>query len=314
MVDIELASRLLEAVAVGTHLLLIGDKDQLPAVGPGKVLEDIIRSKRIPTTELNKIFRQAEGSLIVTNAHRVINGEEMRFPSSQQEKMTADVHRISPSRKANDKQKMVTDYDQVIQEVVSLCKTRLPKAKGLDPLKDIQVLVPMRKQRCGVEELNDALQQALNPNGKEYHIGHRRFRRGDRVMVMRNNYDLNVFNGDLGIIKNVSEDDKVIIIDFYGRSVSFPYVQADDLVLAYASTIHKSQGSEYPCVILVMLGVHKNMFQRNLLYTGLTRAKQLLVIIGYSYHLTECIENVSIKDRTSYLLHRLQKAIPANTC
>ncbi len=314
MVDVELASRLLEAISVGTHLIIIGDKDQLPAVGPGKVLEDLIRSKRIPTTELNKIFRQAEGSMIITNAHRIIEGDDMRFPANKQEMLTSDVHRINPSKDKSDHLKNHTNNETVIEEIVSLCKTRLPKAKGYDPIKDIQVLVPMRKNRCGVEELNGALQKALNPNGKSHIIANREFRIGDRVMVMKNNYDLNVFNGDMGVIKSVSQEDKAFVVDFYGRLVPYPFSYIDDLSLAYASTIHKSQGSEYPCVILVLLGQHKTMFQRNLLYTGVTRAKQLLIVISYPSFLGECIANRSIKDRTTYLLHRLQKAIPVNVC
>jgi len=308
MVDIELAERLFDAIPVGCHVLLIGDTDQLPAVGAGRVLDDMIRSRRIPVTRLDKIFRQAESSSIVVNAHRIIRGEEVRLPCEEEEDMdsSVDAFLVKVPKKSNFSSKDEADA-AVEQKIVKLVRDELPERYGFDPFEDIQVLVPMKKGPCGVQLLNLALQKALNPSKQGYKVGSTEYRCGDRVMVHRNTYDLDVFNGDIGTIQKISPESKAFLIDFYGHKVVFPFKMADRLSLAYCSTIHKSQGSEYPAVVLVVLGRHHVMLQRNLLYTGITRAKKLLVVVSEPWILNRCVENVKVKDRITFLRQRLEK-------
>lgn len=325
MVDIELARRLFDAIPIGCHVLLIGDIDQLPAVGCGRVLEDMIASQRIPLTRLDKIFRQAGQSLIVTSAHDVVKGQRPVLPivKDHQGKTTVSFH---GDWKSSDaflvdaphyviQRKRHDDPKGVQAKVVELVRQRLPEKYGFDPIRDIQVLVPMREKACGAAILNRTLQKALNPVSGSQKVSWQgtEFRRGDRVMVMQNTYDLNVFNGDIGMIEQVSQADDLLLINFYGNRVSFPKEKAGRLSLAYCSTIHKSQGSEYPAVVVVLLGQHRVMLQRNLLYTAITRAKKLLVLLSSPWALSVAVENITVNSRHTLLRQRLEKLIAKNS-
>jgi len=292
MLDLLLANHLLKALTPGTRLLLVGDVDQLPSVGAGDVLRDVIASGRAEVIRLDVIFRQAQDSLIVTNAHRINKGRFPEFPRSARDffLFTKD------------------DPEQAAALVVDLVSSRIPKKFGLRPT-DIQVLTPMYRGAVGVTNLNLLLQAALNPpapNKPERPVGGTLFRVGDRVMQLRNNYDKDVFNGDIGTITTLDLEEQTMAVNVDGRPVTYDWVDADELVLAYAASVHKAQGSEYPCVVLPLLTQHYLMLQRNLLYTAVTRAKKLVVIVGSRKALAMAVKNNKVAQRYSALDVRLR--------
>ncbi len=266
MLDLPMADALTQALAPGTRLLLVGDVDQLPSVGPGAVLRDVIASQAIPCVRLRQIFRQAAQSLIVTNAHRINDGE---LPvSGGSGDGNADFFIIDRR-----------DPERARATVLELVSSRIPDRFGLDPIRDIQVLTPMNRGPAGAVALNQALQEALNPAGPALVRGARTYRVGDKVMQLRNDYDKNVFNGDVGLVASIDPEEIAMTVRFDGREVAFDASDLDDLVLAYACTVHKSQGSEYPAVVIPLLTAHFVMLSKNLLYTAVTRGKRLVVLV-----------------------------------
>jgi exodeoxyribonuclease V alpha subunit len=267
MVDILLCEALLRALGPSTRLLLVGDADQLPSVGPGQVLADVIRSGTVPVVHLKQIFRQAANSSIVLNAHRINEGNEPLFDQGGGEFFFFPAADPAVAR------------DRIIDVVT----TRIPNRFGLDPLRDVQVLSPMYKSLAGVDELNAMLQRELNPASRGegcLERGEDRFAVGDKVMQTQNNYEKEVFNGDIGFVSRIDLEEEVMTITFEGRRVDYAWEEMDHLTLAYATTIHKSQGSEFPAVVIPVVRAHHRMLQRNLLYTAVTRAKQLVVLVG----------------------------------
>jgi exodeoxyribonuclease V alpha subunit len=273
MIDLEMADALLQAVAPGTRLVLVGDVDQLASVGPGAVLRDVIASGQVPCVRLTRIFRQARESLIVTNAHRINAGEPPLAPAVGDDR--ADFFVIERR-----------DPEAARSTIVELVTSRIPRRFGLDPVRDVQVLTPMHRGPCGSLALNDALQARLNPRGVELTHGARVFRAGDKVMQLRNDYDRNVWNGDLGIVGDVDAEEGTLTVAFDEkppappeRTVAYERSALDALTLAYACSVHKSQGSEYPAVVIPLLTTHFVMLSRNLLYTAVTRGKRLVVLV-----------------------------------
>lgn len=291
MIDIILMNNLLKAVPTSMRLVLVGDIDQLPSVGAGNVLRDIIESHKIPVIRLTRIFRQAQSSRIVMSAHAINQG---RFPDTSNGKQT-DFFFIEQG-----------DPEAVAKEIVNLVKNRLPKAY-LRKTSDIQVLTPMQRGVVGASNLNMALQSALNPSQLALNRGGYSFRQGDRVMQLRNNYDKEVFNGDLGYVDQIDMEERTLQVNFDGRLVEYDVSELDELTLAYATTIHKSQGSEYPIVVMPILMTHYVMLQRNLIYTGITRAKKICVLIGTKKALAFAIRNMSVLKRNTRLKERLNQ-------
>ncbi len=299
MIDIILMNNLVKALHSSMRLVLVGDIDQLPSVGAGNVLRDIIDSGRIPVVRLTKIFRQAQQSRIVMNAHAINQG---RFPD------------ISNGRDTDFFFMKNDDPEDVARQIVNLVQHRLPKAYQRSTA-DIQVLTPMQRSIVGAANLNLLLQQALNPTGASLSRGGYTYRQGDRVMQLRNNYDKDVYNGDLGFITAVDEQERTVLCDFDGKQVEYEASELDELTLAYATTIHKSQGSEYPIVVMPVLMTHFVMLQRNLIYTGITRAKKICVLIGQTKALSYAIRNMAVLKRNTRLKERLNPtlAAPATT-
>lgn len=289
MIDLLLMNNLMKAIPAGMRLVLVGDIDQLPSVGAGNVLRDIIDSKRIPVIRLTRIFRQAQESRIVMSAHAINKGV---FPDTSNGKNT-DFFFIQQE-----------DPEQAVDTIVKLVKERLPNAYKR-PTSDIQVLTPMQRGIVGAANLNMALQTVLNPGQVSLNRSGYSFRQGDRVMQLRNNYDKEVFNGDLGYIERVDMEDRTLFVCFDGRTVEYDVSELDELTLAYATTIHKSQGSEYPIVVMPVLMTHYVMLQRNLIYTGITRAKKICVLVGTKKALSFAIRNLSVLKRNTKLKERL---------
>jgi exodeoxyribonuclease V alpha subunit len=265
MLDLPTADALAEAIAPGTRLLLVGDVDQLPSVGPGAILRDIIASRAVTCVRLQQIFRQAAKSLIVTNAHRINRGE---LPIVADAAHDTDFFLVERR-----------EADRARDTVLELVTQRIPHRFGLDPARDIQVLTPMNRGPAGAIALNQSLQAALNPHGVALARGTRTFRVGDKVMQTRNDYEKSVFNGDVGFISSIDPEESAISVRFDDRDVVFDAGEIDDLLLAYACTIHKSQGSEYPAVVVPLLTAHFVMLSKNLLYTAVTRGKRLVVLV-----------------------------------
>lgn len=289
MIDIYLMHSLLRALPPQCRLLLVGDFDQLPSVGPGNVLMDIIASETVPVVRLKTVFRQAAESGIITNAHRINTGEYPRF----NDRDFFFIERTDPQR--------------ALDTIVEVVASRLPKRFQLDPIRDIQVLAPMHRGAAGVVKLNEALREVLNP--KMDRIGQRTFGLQDKVMQTRNNYELDVFNGDIGVIKQVLEKTREVVVEMDDRQVLYSFDNLDELTLAYASTVHKAQGSEYPAVVLPMLAEHYMMLQRNVLYTALTRAGRLVVIVGDPKAIGRAVHNVRSTRRNTRLCERLRNAM-----
>jgi exodeoxyribonuclease V alpha subunit len=291
MLDIELAAHLLEAIPPGCRLVLVGDADQLPSVGPGNVLRDLIASGVVPLVRLDHIFRQAEASRIVVNAHRINSG---RMPIADGNNADADFYFVARD-----------DPVEAAELAVDFAARRIPNHFHLDPVDDIQVLAPMHRGELGVRRLNERLQEELTPSGPEITIGPRRFRLGDKIMQVRNNYDLEIFNGDIGRVEFFDEDSDEMVVRIDGRAVAIPHDNLEDLIPAYACTIHKSQGSEYPAVVIVLHHQHHIMLQRNLLYTAVTRGRRLVVIVGSRRALARAVDNATQRARFTLLADRL---------
>ncbi len=313
MVDIFLFQALLKAVTVGTRLIMVGDVNQLPSVGPGQVLQDIMNSGRFPTVVLEKIFRQAGESDIVWNAHRIHAGEELALDNKSRDFFFLERN----------------DTNVIYKHMIQLITEKLPSYVEAQPY-DIQVLTPMRKGKLGVETLNGILQRYLNPASaekKEYTSGETLFRENDKVMQIKNNYQLEweivsrygipidkgtgIFNGDIGIIRQINDYAHEVVVEFdEHRRVTYAYAQLDEIELAYAVTIHKSQGSEYPAVIMPLLTGPKMLFNRNLLYTGVTRAKNCVTILGSRRTVQEMVDNNYQNRRYTGLAERIRELIP----
>jgi len=291
MIDISLASELLCALPDEATVVFVGDTNQLPSVGPGAVLSDLISSGRLSSTELNVIFRQDSSGLIVRNAHHVNAGENLEVRSKD-----SDFYFIR-----------CEDPELCVERVVELMSERIPKTFGFDPLEDIQVLTPMRRNLLGAENLNVELQKALNKSSEQVVKGQSCFRRNDRVMQLRNNYEKEVFNGDVGKVLHVDAQTGSIVVEFDSRPVKYDACDLDELVLAYATTIHKSQGSEYAAVVVVLHSQHYVMLQRNLLYTAITRGKKLVVVIGAPYALSQAIKTNTVRERRTTLAEILRQ-------
>jgi len=293
MLDMRLMHDLLSAMPDESSLVLVGDGDQLPAVGPGDVLRQLVQSGKLPVVRLNEIFRQAESSLIIRNAHRINRGEFPKFKIPGAE--LQDFYFIEKD-----------DPDEVLHTVVSLCQTRLPKRFSFDPIRDIQVITPMHRGVVGVENLNAELRRTLNPSTVETRQGRFRFSPRDKVMQIKNNYDREVYNGDIGTISTVNRVDGYLTVRYEDRDVTYPLDELDELAPAYAISVHKSQGSEYPAVVMPLVTQHYMMLQRNLLYTAVTRARQLLVIVGSRRAVGAAIRNDRTRLRHSFLAKRLE--------
>lgn len=296
MVDLPMADALLAAVPKHARLVLVGDVDQLPSVGPGAVLRDVIASGVVVCVRLVHVFRQAEQSLIVTNAHRINRGEEpVAAPEGARGADFFFVERADPA--------------EARATVVELVSRRIPQRFGLDPLRDVQVLVPMHRGEAGAHALNDALQAALNPPSGSPTLtrGAHVLRGGDKVMQLRNDYDKEVYNGDVGVVSSVDPEGKMTV-RFDGRPIDYEGADLDDLGLSYACTVHKSQGSEYPAVVLVLLTSAFVMLSRNLLYTAVTRGKRLVVIVGQRRAARIALREDRKGDRRSALAARLQQS------
>ncbi len=293
MLDVLLANNLFKALPPSAHLLLVGDVDQLPSVGAGDVLRDVINSNRAVVIRLEVIFRQAQDSLIITNAHRINQGQFPLFTKSAQDFFFF----------------VQEDPDQAAELIVDLVQKRIPHKFGLAP-QEIMVLSPMHRGAVGVGNLNTLLQAALNPPSPqkdERHFGAITFRAGDRVMQIRNDYDRDVFNGDIGTVTAIDAEEQTLTVSIDGRPVVYDWADNDELVLAYAASVHKAQGAEYPAVVMPLLTQHYMMLQRNLVYTGITRARQLVVIVGSKKALAMAVRNNKIAQRYSGLQARLAK-------
>ncbi len=308
MVDIRLMDSLLNALDEKMRLLFVGDCDQLPAVGPGNVLRDIIESGKIPVVKLTKVFRQKEQSQIIINAHRINQG---LFPQIDNHGDFVFMQRQDPG--------------EIAALIIELVAQRLPnyikKRFGLENAFDtIQVLTPMRKSETGVDNLNKLLQNRLNPEGNknEIRLGYRLFRENDKVMQIRNNYQKDIYNGDIGKITQIEPEEKTMEVLFNDENgdhyLKYEEDELDELTLAYATSVHKSQGSEYPVVVMPITTQHYMLLQRNLLYTGVTRAKKLVVLVGTKKALYICLKNNKTAKRYSFLEKRLQEQVNANEC
>lgn len=304
MIDIVLMNSLLKAIPPAMRLIMVGDIDQLPSVGAGNVLRDIIDSGAFPVVRLTRIFRQAQTSRIIMNAHRINEG---KMPDISNGKNTDFFFMENEDAEAS------------VPQIVKLVQENLPNYYHVEP-SQIQVLTPMQRGVVGATNLNLSLQEALNPPEHDIFMRGRgkvtmpkeclrrsgyAFRADDKVMQIKNNYDKEVFNGDIGIIESVNETDRTLKVNFDGRSIEYDVTELDELVHAYATTIHKAQGSEYPIVVMPIMMNHFVMLQRNLIYTGITRAKKVLVIVGTKKALAYAVKNVTVTKRNSLLKERL---------
>ncbi len=306
MVDAVLMKALLSAVRPGTYFIIIGDVDQLPPVGAGKVLEDIIASDAVPVIRLTEIFRQAKESKIIMNAHKINNGEELSYSNENSDFYFLDCNR----------------EDKIASIIVDLAHKRIPQAFGYDPLEHIQVITPTRKSFLGTKSLNSLLQERFNPSSvrkREFEFRGVVFREGDRVMQTRNNYDLpwlkdeeegqGIFNGDMGKILRIFPEEEYMEVDFEGRNVAYDFPYLEDLVHSYAITVHKSQGSEYPVVIMPAWSFQPALMNRKLLYTAVTRAKKMVVLIGKQQNIKRMVDNKRVSKRYTALANILRDEI-----
>ena len=302
MLDLWLTNSLLKALQVGTHLLLVGDVDQLPSVGAGDVLRDIIASGIVPITRLSVIFRQAAGSQIITNAHRINQGQMPEFSSAS---------RGSSAAPAGDFFYFPAETpEEAAQWVEDVVCQRIPQKFGLHPRDDVQVLSPMYRGAAGVNALNARLQAVLNPaspDRPEKKLFGQLLRPGDKLMQTQNNYDKEVYNGDIGYLYAIDFVEQSLTVDFEGRAVTYDWSEADQLVLAYAVSVHKSQGSEFPAIVMPLVTQHYLMLQRNLIYTAVTRARQLCVLVGSRKAIAIGVRNNTVAQRFTALDWRLKK-------
>jgi len=294
MIDLPLAWHLIRAIPPHAALILVGDVDQLPSVGPGSVLKDIINSKCIPVCRLTHVFRQAAESDIIMNAHRVHRGEQ---PQTGEKGGNSDFFFAEEE-----------DPEKAAELIVKMVKKSIPQKFGLDPLKDIQVISPMRRGALGSQNLNSCLQEALNNSGDNVERFGYIYRTGDRVMQIENDYDKDVFNGDMGSITKIDEPMRELVVRYGERDVVYDLMELDELVPAYAITIHKSQGSEYPCVVIPVHTQHYMMLQRNLLYTAITRGRKLVVLVGTRKALALAVRRQDAHRRITTLRQRLERA------
>jgi exodeoxyribonuclease V alpha subunit len=287
MVDMPLMRALLRALPDVAALLLVGDVDQLPSVGPGQVLADVVASGAVPVVRLTEVFRQAAESRIIVNAHRINQGLMPELASVE----SGDFFFVD-----------ATDPEEGVRKLLAIVRERIPKRFGFDPIRDIQVLCPMNRGGLGARSLNIELQTALNSPGE---IRVERFGwtfcPGDKVMQVENDYDKEVYNGDLGVVSRIDMEEGELTVDFDGRDLTYGFGELDELVLAYATTIHKSQGSEYPAVVIPLSTQHYPMLQRNLVYTGVTRGKRLVVLVGQRKALTIAVKGARARRRWSKL-------------
>jgi exodeoxyribonuclease V alpha subunit len=295
-----LMDHLLRAINPHSHLVLIGDVDQLPSVGPGSVLKDLIDSKAVPVAVLTRIFRQQQESSIVVNAHRILRGQRLEFADARERR---DFDFIARERE-----------EEVLAEIKHLIRERVPSLLCLRPGEEaqaVQVLTPMHRGLLGTVHLNRELQQLLNPAGEALERNGSVFRVGDKVMQLRNDYEKGIFNGDLGRIRGIDKEEGKISVDFDERSVEYHSDEWDEISLAYATSIHKSQGSEYPAVILPLHTSHYMMLYRSLLYTAVTRGKKLVFVVGSHRALAMAIRNVRVERRNTGLKEMLAQAAAA---
>ena len=292
MLDIRLLDDLVAALPSSATLIMVGDTDQLPSVGPGNVLHDLIVSGVIPFSRLTEIFRQDNSGLIVRNAHRVNEGLPLETRAGE-----SDFYFLAREQP-----------EDVLRLALDFMTTRIPNHFRMDPLHDVQVLTPMRKNLLGADNLNATIQARLNGSGPAVQRGGTYFRVGDRVMQLRNNYDKDVYNGDVGFVKDVNAAERSLVVLFDGRPVEYGSGDLDELTLAYATTIHKSQGSEYPAVIVLLHSQHYMMLQRNLLYTAITRGRKLVLVVGAPWAVKKAIETNDVRERRTTLAERLQTA------
>ena len=274
-------------------LLLVGDVDQLPSVGPGQVLTDIIDSAAVPVVRLTEVFRQAAASRIIVNAHRINHGQMPEWEAQP----GSDFYFIASD-----------EPEDVVGKILTVVKERIPRQFGLHPIRDIQVLCPMNRSATGARALNMSLQAALNPDAPGVEKFGWRYSVGDKVMQTENDYDKEVFNGDIGFIRSIDADNQELVIDFEGRAVQYPFSDLDQLTLAYATTIHKSQGSEYPAVVIPLTMQHYMMLKRNLVYTGVTRGRKLVVLIGQKKAMAMAVKSGDAGRRWSKLAAWLRLA------
>jgi exodeoxyribonuclease V alpha subunit len=296
MLDTLLMFHLINAIPMTAVLILVGDVFQLPSIGPGNVLSDMIKSAQIPVFYLKKIFRQAHQSPIILNAHRIRNGELPVLKPMDDSEGLSEFYFLEQD-----------DPNRVVSNIVELCTNIIPEAFSFDPMNDVQVLTPMHKGLVGTTHLNQVLQKELNPNPVMVETTGTAFKVGDKVMHLKNNYQKDVFNGDIGTINAVDIKEHVFSVDYYGRKVDYDFSETDEVSLAYAISVHKSQGSEYPAVILPIMVQHYVLLQRNLLYTAITRGKSLVIIIGTKKALTVALKNDKPKKRLSGLAFRLMQ-------
>ncbi|MCG8471263.1 MAG: ATP-dependent RecD-like DNA helicase [Desulfobacterales bacterium] len=297
MVDTLLMFHLLDAIPVDAAVIFVGDLFQLPSVGAGNILTDLIASERMKTYALTRIFRQAQESPIVMNAHKVREGEFPDFSIAREDGLS-EFYFIETGEPL-----------KVMERVVELCARRIPATWSFDPFDDIQVLTPMHKGDVGTLTLNGVLQEALNGEGESLEARGRNFRKGDKVMHLKNNYEKDVFNGDIGVVHAVNKKEKNLVVDFDGRKVDYETDDLEELTLAYAISVHKSQGSEYPAVVVPVTTQHYPLLQRNLLYTAMTRGKELVILIGTRRAVEIALTNNRPKLRLSHLCQRLQKRV-----
>ena len=298
MVDVPLMRAVLRALPEGSALLLVGDVDQLPSVGPGQVLADIIESSAVPVVRLTEVFRQAAESRIITNAHRINHGQMPDLATAE----AGDFYFVDAA-----------EAEEGVRKLLAIVRERIPKRFGLDQIRDIQVLCPMNRGGLGARSLNIELQKALNPPGE---IRIERFGwtfcPGDKVMQIENDYDKDVYNGDLGVVSRIDMEEGELVVDYDGRNVTYGFGELDELVLAYATTIHKSQGSEYPAVVIPLTTQHYPMLQRNLVYTGVTRGKRLVVLVGQRKALAIAVKGARTRRRWSKLREWLATGVLDN--
>jgi exodeoxyribonuclease V alpha subunit len=302
MVDVPLMSFLLRALPAGCSLLMVGDVDQLPSVGPGAVLRSIIDSGVAPVARLTEVFRQATTSHIITNAHRINEGEMPEIAAKENDSDFYFIEREQP--------------DQIVNTLLEMVRSRIPAKFNLDPFRDIQVLSPMNRGSLGIRELNTRLQAELNPSKPEEPSIEKfgiQFRVRDKVIQTENDYDKEVFNGDIGQIAKIDPEGREVVVRFDQREVTYDFGELDELSLAYAITIHKSQGSEFPAVLIPLATQHFMLLQRNLLYTGVTRGRRLVVLLGQQKALGMAVRNNRTEHRFSGLLARLKSDPSENT-